>query len=155
MYELMLALDLHDELSDEELAELRWHLGLSPQPRFLRIVTEFPFAVEDDRGVPVIEDHPESLLGQHGEAFKIGGVLVSSLLRRGETSPGAWGLTSRQEVHPDDFERTGKLLSWLAGKAAGGHRGHDGTVHLGWTRFHEEREPKPLVVQDGLVIWPS
>ncbi|MFD8391021.1 hypothetical protein ACFV2N_17925 [Streptomyces sp. NPDC059680] len=68
MFELMLTLDLRDEFSEEELAELRWHLGAGPKPETLRIVTEFPLVVEDEHGEPVIENHPEPLLASHGEA---------------------------------------------------------------------------------------
>ncbi|MFD8413997.1 hypothetical protein ACFV2Q_19935 [Streptomyces sp. NPDC059650] len=155
IFELMLTLDLRDELSEEELAELQWHLGLGPQPKSLRIVTDFPFVVEDDHGELLVEDHPEPLLGHQGEASKVGGALVAILLRKRETRRSAWALTSRQEIHPDDFERTGELLNWLANKADDSHRSPDGSVHLGWTRFHEELLPEPLVVRDGMVIWPS
>ncbi|ANP51654.1 hypothetical protein J2Z21_007239 [Streptomyces griseochromogenes] len=155
IFELMLTLDLHDAISEEELAELRWHLGLGPKPEILRIVTGFPLVVEDDHGEPVIQDHPEPLLGCDGEASKVGGALVSVLLPRQRTGPGAWALTSRQEIHPDDFERTGELLSWLASKAGDFHRHPDGSVSLGWTRFCEEPQSEPLVVRDGAVIWPS
>ncbi|MDG5803852.1 hypothetical protein P9869_14475 [Streptomyces ossamyceticus] len=68
--------------------------------------------------VVVLENHPEPLLGQQGEAFKVDGALTSVLLRRQDTGSGTWALTSRQEIHPDDFERTGDLLSWLATMAA-------------------------------------
>ncbi|MGW2649236.1 hypothetical protein ACWC2T_31030 [Streptomyces sp. NPDC001393] len=155
IFELALALDLRDELSVEDLAELRWHLGTGPQPETLRIVTEFPVVVEDQQGEFVIEDHPEPLLGQHGEGYKVGGALISVLLRRQDAGPDAWALTSRQEIHPDDFERTGELLSWLAARASERHRDSDGSVGLGWIRFHEERRPEPLVVRDGTVVWPS
>ncbi|WP_171171517.1 hypothetical protein [Streptomyces sp. I05A-00742] len=155
IFELMLTLDLRDELSEDELAELRWHLGLGPQPEVLRIVTDFSFVVEDDQGELVVEDHPEPLLSRHGEASKVDGALVSVLLRKQDTRRDAWALTSRQEIHPDDFERTGELLTWLANKAGDFHRRPDGSVDLGWIRFHEERRPEPLVVRDGVVIWPS
>ncbi|MFE0132519.1 hypothetical protein ACFWY6_13250 [Streptomyces sp. NPDC059037] len=155
IFELMLTLDLRDELSEEELAELRWHLGLGPQPEVLRIVPNFPFVVEDDHGELVVEDHPEPLLGHHGEAAKVDGALVSVLLHKQDTRRDAWALTSRQEIHPDAFEAAGELLTWLANKAGDFHRNPDGSVNLGWTRFYEERQPKPLVVRDGLVIWPS
>ncbi|GHI04874.1 hypothetical protein [Streptomyces cellostaticus] len=155
IFELTLALDLSDELSVEELAELRWHLGTGRMPETLRIVTEFPVVVEGEDGEPVIEDHPEPLLGHHGEGCKVGGALVSVLLRRQATGHGGWALTSRQEVHPDDFERTGELLSWLATKASDRHRRFDGSVDLGWIRFYEERQPEPLVVRDETVVWPS
>ncbi|GLX50127.1 hypothetical protein Shyhy01_30770 [Streptomyces hygroscopicus subsp. hygroscopicus] len=155
MFELMLALDLRDELSVGELTELRWHLGAGSQPDTLSIVTEFPVVEEDEDGEFVIEDHPEPLLGQHGDSYKIGGALVSVLLRRQDPGQEGWALTSRQEIHPDDFERTGELLSWLAAKASERHRGSDGEVRLGWIRFYEERLPVPLVVRDGAVVWPS
>ncbi|MET8754531.1 hypothetical protein ABZW32_31215 [Streptomyces sp. NPDC004667] len=155
VYELMLALDLRADLPEPELAELRWHLGLGPEPEALRIVTEFPWVVEDEEGRPVVENHPEPLLAQRGEAYAIGGALVSLLLPREGTGRGAWALTSRQEIHPDGFERTGELLAWLATTAADAHRRHDGGVDLGWTRFHEERPPTPLTVRDGVVVWPS
>lgn len=151
----MLTLDLRDELSEDELAELRWHLGLGPKPEILRIVTEFPFVDEDDDGVLVVEDHPQPLLGQHGEAFEVDGALVSVLLRRERTSFGAWALTSRQEIHPDQFALTGRLLGWLAAKADDRRRRFDGSVDLGWTRFYESRQVEPLVVREGVVIWPS
>ncbi|AOR29846.1 hypothetical protein BFF78_00995 [Streptomyces fodineus] len=155
MFELMLTLDLRDEFSEEELAELRWHLGAGPEPETLRIVTEFPLVVEDENGQPVIENHPEPLLGDHGEAFKVEGALVSVLLRRQETRCGAWALTSRQEIHPDGFERVGELLGWLATKADDRHRRFDGSVDLGWIRSYAERRPEPLLVRDGEVVWPS
>ncbi|MEV5375993.1 hypothetical protein AB0L26_08450 [Streptomyces nondiastaticus] len=156
IFELTLTLDLLDRFSEEELTELRWHLGLGPEPDTLRIVTNFPFVVEDEHGEPVVEDHPEPLLGRHDEADKTGGVLMSALIRRQDTRGGAWALTSRQEIHPDDFERTGELLSWLAAKAVDAHRRFDdGDVHLGWIRFCEEIQPEPLVVRDGAVVLPS
>ncbi|MFJ5726229.1 hypothetical protein [Streptomyces sp. NPDC093149] len=155
IFELMLTLDLRDELSEDELAELRWHLGLGPKPEILRIVTKFPFWDEDDNGELVVEDHPQPLLARHGEAFKVDGALISVLLRREDTWCGAWALTSRQEIHPDQFDLTGQLLSWLATKAGDGHRRFDGSVDLGWTRFYESRQAEPLVVRDDVVIWPS
>ncbi|MFG2391039.1 hypothetical protein ACGFYF_19330 [Streptomyces lavendulae] len=154
VFELMLALDLRPDLPEPELDELRWHLGLGPEPEALRIVTAFPWVVEDDEGMPVVENHPEPLLAQRGEAYRIGGALVSLLVRRERAGRGAWALTSRQEIHPDDFDRTGELLAWLATAAADAHR-HDGGVDLGWTRFHEERRPVPLTVRGGAVAWPS
>ncbi|MDX3065809.1 MULTISPECIES: hypothetical protein [Streptomyces] len=153
--ELVLSVDLHGELSEEELVELRWHLGLGPEPEFLSIVTEFPCVVEDEHGRPLIEDHPEPLLAQHGEAFKVGGALTSTLSRTQDTGSGTWTLTSRQEIHPDDFERTGRLLGWLATRARDTHRQPDGRVELGGIRFYEERRPDPLAVREGTVLWPS
>ncbi|MDA2811815.1 hypothetical protein O4J56_14325 [Nocardiopsis sp. RSe5-2] len=32
VFELAITVDLRDEISEEEVAELRWHLGLGPEP---------------------------------------------------------------------------------------------------------------------------
>ncbi|MFD0287668.1 hypothetical protein [Streptomyces lutosisoli] len=154
IYELSIVLNLRADLSDDELAELRWHLGLGPQPGTLRIVPEFPIVVEDHSGQPVIEDHPVPLLGQHGDAWKVDGALTSVLLRPADLEKGAWALTARQEIHPDQFDSIAGLLSWLAGKADGRHCPEAGTVRLGWTRFYESDRFEPLVVRDGQVVWP-
>ncbi|MGV2918899.1 hypothetical protein [Streptomyces alfalfae] len=114
-------------------------------------MTEFPVVVEDEHGEPAVEDHPEPLLGQNGEASDVGGVLASVLLRGQDTRPGAWALTSRQEIHPDRSEETGSLLGWLAARAGDARR----PVDLGWIRFHASREVEPLVVCDGEVVRPA
>ncbi|MEV8038909.1 hypothetical protein [Streptomyces sp. NPDC086182] len=154
IYELSIVLNLREGLSDEEASELRWHLGLGPRPESLRIVPEFPTVVEDEHGDPVMRDAPVPLLGQPGEAWKVGGALVSVLLRPEDARYGTWALTVRQEIHPDDFERIGELLSWLATKADDRHSVPTGTVRLGWTRFCESDQFEPLVVRDGEVVWP-
>uniref|UniRef100_A0AAU3I926 DUF4265 domain-containing protein n=1 Tax=Streptomyces sp. NBC_01393 TaxID=2903851 RepID=A0AAU3I926_9ACTN len=154
IYELSIVLNLREGLSDEEASELRWHLGLGPKPESLRIVPGFPTVVEDEHGDPVMVDDPVPLLGQSGEAWKVGGALVSVLLRPEDARYGTWALTVRQEIHPDDFERIGELLSWLATKADDRHSAPTGTVRLGWTRFCESDQFEPLVVRDGEVVWP-
>ncbi|MGW7056734.1 hypothetical protein [Streptomyces sp. NPDC054887] len=151
IFELSLVLNLRDSLLDEEVAELRWHLGLGGKPETLRIVMAFPIVVEDGYGEFVTEDHPVPLLGRHGEAGKVDGALVSVLLR---TESGAWALTARQEIHPDEFDRTGELLSWLATRADDRHRSSTGVVRLGWIRFCESERFEPLAVRDGEVVWP-
>ncbi|WP_181361730.1 hypothetical protein [Streptomyces sp. MA5143a] len=45
----LLTMDLLDEMTQEEPAELRWHLELGTEPNILRIVTTFPVVVEADR----------------------------------------------------------------------------------------------------------
>ncbi|WP_354638619.1 hypothetical protein [Kitasatospora camelliae] len=52
-------------------------------------------------------------------------------------------MTVRQEVHPDEFDRIGELLGWLATRADDRHRTSPGTVHLGWTRFYESDRTVP------------
>ncbi|SFT12250.1 hypothetical protein SAMN05444716_1085 [Streptomyces harbinensis] len=154
IYELMLTVDLRDDVPDDELDELRWHLGLGSQPEDLRIVKEFPHAVEGEHGELVVENHPVPLLGCHGAATKLTGALVSVLARSGCGRGGGWVLTSRQEFHPDEAEGLGELLSWIAGKASDYQREPDGNIQLGWTRFYEEQQPEPLMVRDGVVGWP-
>ncbi|MER5549923.1 hypothetical protein ABT072_47935 [Streptomyces sp. NPDC002589] len=152
IYELSINLNLQDRLSDGEVAELRWHLGLGPKPESLGIVPAFPTVAEDDQGEPA-EDDPAPLLGQHGQAWKVDGALVSVLLPP-EGSDRTWALTVRQEIHPDEFDRTGELLSWLATKADDRHRAPTSTVRLGWIRFYESDKFEPLVVREGEVVWP-
>ncbi|MCX4546079.1 hypothetical protein [Streptomyces sp. NBC_01565] len=154
IYELSVALDLRQDLSDEEVTELRWHLGLGPEPETLRIVPAFPVVVEDENGEPVVEDHPAPLLGRHEAAWRVGGALVSALVEPERSGNGPWALTVRQEVHPDDFGLTGALLGWLATKAEDRHSPAPGAVHLGWTRFYESDRCEPLMVRDGQVVWP-
>ncbi|TGA84536.1 hypothetical protein [Streptomyces sp. MZ04] len=153
IYEISMAIDLRDDISEAEIAELRWHLGLGPQPKRLTIVRAFPVVVEDDQGELVTEDDPQPLLGHQGAAWKVGGALASVLVRRDT----GWALTARQEFHPDDCDRLGELLTWLAGKAGDHHQRHDGSgpagVLVGWTRFYEEERPEPLMVRDGKVAW--
>ncbi|MFI8879767.1 hypothetical protein [Streptomyces sp. NPDC055243] len=150
IYELSMALDLRDDVSEEEIAELRWHLGLGSRPVGPTIVREFPVVVEDDQGELVTEDDPVPLLGRHEAALKVGGALTSVLLRRED----GWALTARQEIHPDDFDRVDELLTWLATKAGDHHGRFDGSVHIGWIRFYETEEPDPLTVRNGGVAWP-
>ncbi|MGA4956998.1 hypothetical protein [Streptomyces lavendulocolor] len=150
IYELTVALDLRD-LSDAETAELRWHLGLGPQPEALTIVRSFPFVYEDEDGRPVTEEQPFALLGHLGGAHKVGGALTSALVRR---PSGGWALTSRQEIHPDVSDELGQLLGWLADRATDRHRRPGGHVHIGSLRFHEEDRPDALMVRDGTPAWP-
>ncbi|MGW7297426.1 MULTISPECIES: hypothetical protein [unclassified Streptomyces] len=155
IYELMLALDLRDDVSEAEVAELRWHVGLGPRPEGLNIVTGSSLVMEVEGEEVEVEEVPEPLLSCQGEAYKVGGALFSVLLRKEDAWRSGWALTSRQEIHPDDFDRTGTLLTWLADRAHDVHRRPDGGVNVGWTRFYEEVRPEPLVVRDGVVVWPS
>ncbi|MGW5739130.1 MULTISPECIES: hypothetical protein [Streptomyces] len=150
IYELDLALDLRDDVSERDIAELRWHLGLGPQPQQLGIVREFPVVVEDDRGELVTEDAPVPLLGCHDTARKVDGALTSALLRH---EAGGWSLTSRQEIHPDDFDRLGELLTWLAAKSDVSTERRVGAVLVGRIRFYEEDAFSPLLVRGGVVVW--
>ncbi|MEV7585041.1 hypothetical protein [Streptomyces erythrochromogenes] len=155
VYELMIALDLRDEISEAELSELNWHLGTGPRPERLTIVTAFPVVVLDDAGLPVIEDDPRPLLAGRGAAWRVGGALCSALASRADRARKGWSLMSRQEIHPDDFDEVGRRLCWLAARAHPTHVRGDGTVGIGFLRFHEAEVPDALQVESGRVAWPA
>ncbi|MFI8453395.1 hypothetical protein [Streptomyces erythrochromogenes] len=155
VYELMIAVDLRDEISEPELAELNWHLGIGPRPERLTIVTRFPVVVLDDADMPVIEDHPRPLLAGQGAAWRVGGVLCSALASRAGRPRKGWSLMSRQEIHPDGFDEVGELLCWLAARAHETHLRGDGAVGIGFLRFHEAEVPDVLQVESGQVTWPA
>lgn len=155
MYELVISVDLRDELSEPELAELRWHLGVGPQPENLSIVTEFPIVVEDEAGEPVVEDEPRPLLAGSGAAWRVGGVLDSALVGRADLPRKGWSLTSRQEIHPDEFEKVGELLRWLAARVHNPQRQVDDVVSIGHLRFHESLTPEAIEAANGEVVWPA
>ncbi|MFE5627702.1 hypothetical protein ACFQ8S_37250 [Streptomyces virginiae] len=155
VYELVVSVDLRDEISERELAELRWHLGLGGRPERLSVVTRFPVVVWDDEGHPAIEDDPCPLLAGRGAAARVGGVLCSALESRAGLPRTGWALTSRQEVHPDEFEKLGELLRWLAARAHATHLRGDGAVGVGFLRFHEAEVPEVLTIEGGQVGWPE
>jgi hypothetical protein len=137
VHDLLLVLDLRPGLPAEQIEELRWHLGLGPQPARPTIVTDFYEVVLDDDAQPVrdesgaiqVESDPRPLLAQTGAARHAGGALVSQLTSRDD---GGWALTSRQELHPDEFDRVNELLAWLAANA------RPGTEYLGYVRPFEQ-----------------
>ncbi len=155
IHELMIAVDLRDEISERELVELSWHLGIGPRPERLSIVTDFPVVVVDDSGIPVIEDDPQPLLAARGAASRVGGVLCSALASRADLPRKGWSLMSRQEIHPDEFEKVGELLCWLAARAHATHVLGDGAVGIGFLRFYEAEVPDVLQVESGRVAWPA
>lgn len=151
VYELTVTVDLRDGLSDHQLAELRWHLGLGPRPERLTVVTDFPCVVVDDDGVPRIENDPRPLLAGDGPARRTAGALCAALADRTGLPGGGWALTSRTEIHPDEAEEVGVLLRWLAEHAHDTHRRSDGTVGIGHYRAYEDPTPSALLVGDGRV----
>ncbi|MFI9359327.1 hypothetical protein [Streptomyces lydicus] len=166
-YDFLLTLDLKDDLSADEVAELRWHLGLGPQPERLCIISEFPEVVLDDNSKPVLDDQgewrvenaPYPVLAQRGPAWRIGGATVSELARREGPRPG-WALTTRQALHPDDFDKVDPLLSWLATHADYDYVEFDGSPrsggfgqYVGYERFYEDAViTKLLVIKDGEIV---
>ncbi|MFE6667331.1 hypothetical protein ACFVFH_27675 [Streptomyces sp. NPDC057697] len=155
VYELAISVDLRDELSEQELDELRWHLGIGPQPERLSIVTAFPFVAEDDSGELVVADDPRPLLAGVDAAGQVVGVLCSMPADRAELIGQGWTLTARLEIHPDEFDQVGELIRWLAVRAHDTHSHAEGVVSLGCLRFCEDLVPEALQVVNGRVMWPE
>ncbi|MEU5639023.1 hypothetical protein [Streptomyces milbemycinicus] len=154
IYDLILSVNLPDTLSDAEISELRWHLGLAPQPATpLSLVTDYAEPLigddgqpeEDEQGNWLMSYEPYPVLAAKGPAHRAGGVLLSAL--EPETR-GGWALTSRQEFHPDELGRVDELLLWLHERAV---NSLDFQCHV---RFYEEDTFAPVSVTEGEVIWP-
>ncbi|OLF17086.1 hypothetical protein [Actinophytocola xanthii] len=146
VHDFLLVLDLRPEVSEEKINELRWHLGLGPQPENLTIVTDFDEVMVDEAGEPIVESHPRPLLGEQGPAWRTGGALVSQLVARAD---GGWAVTSRQELHPDDFDRVSALVDWLAAHA----RDAGNPQFIGYLRPLEDATvATPLTITDGRVV---
>lgn len=153
MYEVVLTMDLGAGISEAELAELRWHLGTGPRPDVFPIGTDrFCAAIPlGDPGDPDCEWEmlaPEPLFARRGVAHYVGGALVAELV--GRSTADGWGLTVRQELHPDSFYQLRALLDWL-----GRHARHDQHVFAGYLRFYEEAEVVPVLVRGGMVVMPE
>ncbi|OEV01732.1 hypothetical protein [Streptomyces oceani] len=120
-YELLINANPPDDLSEAEVRELRWHLGLGPEPAEFTIVTEFPTEFVDEEGLPAeyepgaagswVEEKAPAL-AQRGPAWRIGGVAFASLERCEPDRPG-WALTCRQALHPDGFDGPSDRVRWL------------------------------------------
>jgi hypothetical protein len=152
-YEVLLALDIHGDLTDCELAELRWHLGQGPLPERLPMGTDrylpaYPLGDPEDLDCAWETAAPEPLFAQHGPGRHIGGALVAVMTGRG--APESWSLTIRQELHPDEFYALRAFLHWL-----GRHTTHSTERHIGHLRFCESTATTPLVLSGGTVALPD
>ncbi|MFD0418369.1 hypothetical protein [Streptomyces sp. NPDC127108] len=121
IHEVLITAELPAELSEAEMAELRWHLGLGARPGALVIVVDhWPVhPVGEEHGDPLPGDQWEvdayPLLAQRGPVDRrVGGVAYAELARR---EGGGWALSSRQVVHSDELGLMGGLLSWLRERA--------------------------------------
>ncbi|MBD2892068.1 hypothetical protein amrb99_09780 [Actinomadura sp. RB99] len=155
IYDFFLAINLRD-LTDAEVAELRWHLGLGPQPPELTIPIDFSEVVVDDNGEQVIVEAPEPQLAQRGAGWKIGGALFAALEPR---ENGGWALTARQELHPDYYDHVDPLLEWLGTRADHPYVGEDGTDKrggcgdfVGYERWYEDSTIERLLVIEDFKI---
>ncbi|TQM26356.1 hypothetical protein [Nocardia bhagyanarayanae] len=150
IFEFTLSLDLRDELSEADVAELRWHLGLGDLPESgLRIESGSRWLIENDEG-HLVELDPQPLLDQRGPACETGGILTASL----ERTPTGWRLEARQEVHPEVFPEMSALMRWLYLRVDFGMVQPDGSVELGRLRGYEDEHSQPLLVRDDRVFWP-
>ncbi|MDL4819053.1 hypothetical protein [Actinomadura opuntiae] len=144
IYDFFLAINLR-ELPDAEVAELRWHLGLGPQPEDLTIPIDFSEVIVGADGEPAVVQTPEAQLAQRGPAWRIGGALFSALERR---ENGGWALTARQELHPDYYDHVDPLLEWLGARADYEH-----TAYVGYERWYEDTEiERLLVIEDHKIL---
>lgn len=155
IFELLVAVDLRNELAEQELAELRWHLGIGPMPSQLTVVTAFPYVEFDESEDLTIVDEPYPLLAETGAAWLVGGALCSTLVRRDRKPRIGWSLACRQEIHPDSFEIVGELLSWLAAQTHDHCARSGDVIRIGHIRFYEDLTPSALMVSDGRVDWPN
>jgi hypothetical protein len=158
LHEVLITAELPADLPEVEMAELRWHLGLGPQPEDLSIVTDgLSLVTVDEDGEPLPEDQWEidayPLLAERGPAdWRVGGVVFSELARREEPAATGWALSSRQVLHSDDLTLLAQLLRWLQARATGLRGGPACfSCHM---RFHEDDLVlKPVSVdEEDLVI---
>ncbi|WP_336216892.1 hypothetical protein [Nonomuraea sp. LPB2021202275-12-8] len=158
IYELVLSVDIRADVPDDELAELRWHVGQGPQPERLPIGTDryldtYPLGDPDDPDCEWEDAEAEPLFAQRGAARRVGGALVAELVAR-EQSGDEWALTVRQEFHPDDFYQLRTLLDWLGRHSADAHASGIESF-VGYMRFYESTEIAPLVLLNGRIRVPE
>jgi hypothetical protein len=129
VFEVLVKLNLRADVPADELAELRWHLGLLEQPDALPLTGGF--------------DH-DPVFAARGPAWKVGGVLIGELIER----EAGWALTVLQEVHPDEFPAMHALLTGIA-------RHSDQIGFAGFVRFYENDLPEPFTVSGGQLALPA
>lgn len=162
IHEFMVSMDLRGDLTDDQVAELRWHLGLGLQPDRFAIITAYPDLVFDDHGEPMddengntlIVDNPRPVHGRvPGAGWRIEGAIFSALVK--DDNPytgnwpderGRWSLTCRWEIHPDDWHDVGQLFGWLVKHAVPNR-------FFGYLRWYEDDEPEAMLeIQDGILV---
>ncbi|MFK0237527.1 hypothetical protein [Streptomyces vinaceus] len=105
----------------------------------------------------MIEGDPRPLPAGRGAAWRVGGVLSSALADLADLRGKGWSLTSRQEIHPDEFEKLGEMLCRPAARAHETHLLGDGAVGVGvgCLRFCEAEDLDVLQVVGGQVSRPT
>jgi hypothetical protein len=157
LYEVVLTIDVRADVTDDELTELRWHVGQAPRPERFPFGTDnyldtFPLGDPADPGCEWETAEPEPLFAERGGASAVGGALVADLAER--KGPDGWALTVRQELHPDSFYALRSVLAWL-GPAAAHARTADVPFFAGYLRFHEDVDVVPLVLLNGRIGLPE
>lgn len=156
LYELVLNVDVRGDITDDELAELRWHVGQGPRPERLPIGTDayletFPLGDPSDPDCEWETAELAPMFAQQGAAWRVGGVLVAELV--GRKQPDGWALTVRQELHPDLFYQLRTLLQWVGAHAANPGAGVE--CFAGYLRFYETTQIMPLVLMNGQIAMPA
>ncbi|MGW0806020.1 hypothetical protein [Nonomuraea sp. NPDC002799] len=159
IHELMVAMDLRGDLSETELAELRWHLGLGSRPEHiteetivvnevLDLLDDEQKPVRDEKGDWVIKDFPQPAWdgGSPYAASKIPGAGCSILVRADDHDDERWALTCRWEIHPDGHAVLARLIGWLVARL------HKNECFFGYQRWYEDDQPELLSVRDGKVV---
>lgn len=157
IFEFVLSMDLRTDITDDELAELRWHVGQGPRPERLPLGSDnylptHPLGDPEDPDCEWETEEPAPAFARRGGAGKVGGALVAELVAREQ--PDGWSLTVRQEAHPDEFYQLRTLLDWLGRNsldaAAGGI-----PFFVGYLRCYESTEVEPLILSDGRIRLPE
>ncbi|SUA44979.1 Uncharacterised protein [Nocardia africana] len=119
-YHMQLSVRLTAEMTETEIAELRWYLGLGSQPpRYVDLADSVDL-------VPRFRaHHPDSP------------VLFVDLTALDD---GGWLLSAWQEPAPEDVDRLEPLFVWLASHADATEITPEGWVYLGHLRFYDEPE---------------
>jgi hypothetical protein len=157
IFEFVLSMDIRTDITDDELAELQWHVGQGPRPERLPLGTDnylasYPLGDPSDPDCEWQTEDPDPAFARRGGALRVGGALVAELVRREQ--PDGWSLTVRQELHPDNFYQLRTLLDWLGRFSV--NAGIEGLpFFVGYLRFYESIEIEPLILSDGRIRLPE
>ncbi|UFS98500.1 TY-Chap domain-containing protein [Nocardia huaxiensis] len=132
-YHMQLSVNLAAELGQDEIEELRWHLGLGPQP-------QRPLDISD--AVNLFLQEPSYHHGNHD--------LMVDLAPRDR---GGWALTAWQEPTEEDLDQLEPLFRWLAARAEPTVTDLDGSLCVGHIRLCDESEWKNTIVVHGSAVY--
>ncbi|MFE3188388.1 hypothetical protein ACFXHA_05225 [Nocardia sp. NPDC059240] len=130
-YHMQLSVTLRAEVPENEIAELRWHLGSGPRPQSL-------LALSDEVNVFL-----------RGPAYRRGSD-PDLMVDLSSGVDGKLVLTAWQEPAPDEVDRLEALFCWLAARADATASNDNGSVCVGRLRFSDEPEwTNTIVVRSG------